>query len=97
MAQAATMQELMLAAAEGAAEGVTIIRDADIAVELEEFEIEVTYSAETELKSESEGKLSFNFLISKGSYTKRTSRRNTTTYGLKVRFLFSGAEPEEEA
>ena len=96
MAQAATMQELTLAAAEGAAEGVTLIREADIAVELEEFEIEVTYSAETEVTSTGNGKLGFNFGIIKASYSKRTARRNTTNYGLKVRFLFSGAETEEE-
>ncbi len=94
MAQAATIKELIVAAAEGAGEGVAEIQSANIPVELDQFEIEVTYSAETEVTTRSGGGLSLNFRIFKANYGRRRSSRATETYGLKVRFLFTGVNPE---
>ena len=96
MAQEVIISDLILAAAEGAGEGVSELQTMDIAVELEEFEIEVTYAAETEIKTKTDASasakydLKFFTLKSKIGHT-RTSR-NKATYGLKVRFLFSGKE-----
>lgn len=99
MAQEATIQSLILAAAEGASAGVTVLQNADIPVELEEFEIEVTYAAETELTSTTEGSLAagvkMKFVTVKAKIGHTRSTRSKVTYGLKVRFLFTGKEKEE--
>ncbi len=96
MAQSATIKELIVAASEGAGEGIAEIQDANIPVELDEFEIEVTYSAETQVTSRSSGGLDLSFRIFRASYGRRRSSRRTETYGLKVRFLFTGVSPDEE-
>jgi hypothetical protein len=98
MAQEATIKSLILSAAEGASEGVEVLQTADIAVELEEFEIEVTYAAETELITKTTGSLSagidYKFVTLKAKIGHTRSSRQKATYGMKVRFLFSGKEPE---
>lgn len=98
MAQEATIKSLILAAAEGASEGVSVLQAADIAVELEEFEIEVTYAAETELTTKTSGSVSagieFKFVTYKAKIGHTRSTRQKATYGMKVRFLFSGKEKE---
>lgn len=100
MAQEATIRGLILAAAEGASDGVSVLQDADIPVELEEFEIKVTYAAETSLTTETQGNLGAGFafklvpLRAKIGHTRST--RKDVTYGLTVRFLFTGKETEEE-
>lgn len=94
MAQAVTIQELINAAADGAADGVRTLKSADIPVELDEFEIEVTYASETEVTKESDGKAKLNFRIIKASIGHTRTSRSKATYGLKVRFLFSGKEEE---
>ena len=101
MAQEVVIKDLILAAAEGASEGVEVLQNADIPVELEEFEIKVTYAAETSIETSTSGSLSAGVklkiftLKSKIGHT-RTSR-NKATYGLQVRFLFSGKEIEAAA
>jgi len=99
MAQEATIKDLILAAAEGASAGVSELHKADIPVELEEFEIEVNYAATTTIEKSTAGDLGvgieykFITLTAKIGHTRST--RSNVTYGLKVRFLFSGKEREE--
>lgn len=98
MPQEVQIKNLILAAAEGASEGVEVLQSNDIPVELEEFEIELTYAAETSVETETSGSLSAGIkfkivtLKAKVGHTKTT--RTKATYGLKVRFLFSGKETE---
>jgi len=98
MAQEVEIRSLILAAAEGASEGVEVLQDNDIAVELEEFEIKVTYAAETSIETSTSGSLNAGIkmkiltLKAKVGHTKTT--RNKATYGLEVRFLFSGKQKE---
>ena len=98
MAQAVVINDLILAAAEGASEGVTVLQQADIPVELEEFEIEVTYAAETEITQSTSGSLNagvkLKFFTASAKIGHTRSSRSKATYGLKVRFLFSGKELE---
>ncbi len=98
MAQEATIKSLILSAAEGASDGVTVLQSANIPVELEEFEIEVTYAAETELTKKTTGTFSagidYKFYTAKAKIGHTRSSRSKATYGLKVRFLFSGKEIE---
>ena len=99
MAQEATIKTLILAAAQGASDGVTELQTADIAVDLEEFEIEVTYAAETSIEKTTEGNLEagidYKIYTLKAKVGHTRSTRSNVTYGLKVRFLFSGKEKEE--
>lgn len=96
MAQEVTIKNLILAAAEGASEGVEVLQQNDIPVELEEFEIEVTYAAETEVTTKNNASLSsgldLKFFTIKAKVGHTRSTRQKATYGLKVRFLFSGKE-----
>lgn len=98
MAQEVTITNLILAAAEGATEGVTALQAADIPVELEEFEIKVTYAAETEVTTSTSGSLSagvaLKFVTIKAKVGHTRSTRSKATYGLEVRFLFSGKETQ---
>ena len=96
MAQSATIRDLIVAASQGAGEGIETIQAANIPVELDEFEIEATYSAETSVTSRSDGGVNLNFRIFKANYGRRKSSRSTETYGLKVRFLFTGVTADEE-
>lgn len=90
------IKDLIIAAAEGAGDGVAELQEADppLPVELEEFEIEVTYAAETEVKTKTEGqfesKFDLKFLTAETKIGHTRSTRNKATYGLKVRFLFAG-------
>lgn len=99
MAQEARINSLILAAAEGATEGINALQAADIPVELEEFEIETTYAAETSLEQKTSGSLSagidYKFVTIKAKIGHTRSSRQKATYGMKVRFLFSGKEVEE--
>ncbi|WP_017446755.1 hypothetical protein [Gayadomonas joobiniege] len=101
MSQEATIKTLILAAAEGASEGVGELQQADIPVELEEFEIKVTYAAETSIETKTSGSLSaglnLKFLTVKSKVGHTRSTRQKATYGLEVRFLFSGKEIEGDA
>ncbi|MDW7691638.1 hypothetical protein R9C00_17175 [Flammeovirgaceae bacterium SG7u.111] len=100
MAQEATIKSLILSAAEGASEGVSVLQSNNIPVELDEFEMEVTYAAETELTKKTDGQFSsgvnFRFVTAKAKIGHTRTSRSKATYGLKVRFLFSGKEVEEE-
>lgn len=95
MAVSATIGELIEAAANGASAGVATIREADLAIELSEFEIEVTYGCTTQFDVEAELEAKVKFTIFESKFTVRTAYRNTQSYGLKVRFLFTGDEQEE--
>ena len=102
--QAVIISDLILAAAEGAGEGLQKMEDANVPVELAEFEIEVVYSCTTTFEKETTGaaagSASMKFLFikakAKGHYKSRTVRTQSINYGLKVRFLFVGKEAEEE-
>jgi hypothetical protein len=94
MSQVVVIQDLILGAADGAAAGVQVLQNADIAVELEEFELEVTYAAETEVTNVTEGKAELKFKVFKASIGHTRTSRSKATYGLKVRFLFSGKEKQ---
>jgi len=102
--QSATIKELILSAADGAAAGVEVLQGADIPVELEEFEIEVVYSCTTTITDERVGNIDgalcmkFWFIKAKvrSSYRSKTVRTQSINYGLKVRFLFVGREKESE-
>ncbi len=96
MSHSATIRDLILAAAEGAGAGITELKSKDIPVELDEFEIEVTYAAETEVASSTGGSAEIKFRIFKAKFGHRQSSRDRQAYGLKVRFLFSGATPDAE-
>ncbi len=93
--QAATIKDLILAAAQGAAAGVTEIRELDIPVALKEFEIEVNYSCTTEFDFQASVEAKMKFWIVKAKFSASTSYKVTTTYGLKIRFLFVGKEESE--
>ena len=94
MAQAATIKDLIVAAAEGAGEGIEVIQGANIPVELDQFEIEVTYSAETAVTARSGGGIDMAFKIFRANYGRRKTTRDSESYGLKVRFLFTGVVEE---
>jgi hypothetical protein len=94
MAQEVVIKDLIIAAADGASAGVTVLKNAEIDVELEEFEIEVTYAAETEVTKVTDGKFGLKFKVFKASIGHTRTSRSKATYGLKVRFLFSGKEKE---
>ena len=95
------IKDLIISAAEGASDGVEVLQDADIAVVLEEFEMEVTYAAETSITNKTEGTLGggleLKFVAAKAEIGHTRSSRTKASYGLKVRFLFSGKEKEENA
>ena len=93
--KAATIKDLILAAAQGAGEGVKEMNKLDIPVVLREFEIEVNYSCTTEFTFEADMSASLKFWIVKAKFHASTSYKVTTTYGLKVRFLFVGKEEGE--
>lgn len=93
--QGATIESLILAAANGASTAVTKIReDANIPVYLDEFEIEVTYSCETDYTYDASTGGSMNFWIFKSSFDVKTSYHRKVTYGLRVTFRFVGKEPK---
>ncbi len=91
--QAATIKDLIMAAAQGTAEGITEIRKLDIPVYLKEFELEVNYSCTTDFTAQ--GQISFT--IWRAKFSASTSYKVTTTYGLKIRFLFVGVAEEGES
>ncbi len=101
MSEAVTIKSLILSAAEGASSGVETLQKADIAVELEEFEMEVTYAAETSISKETTagigGGVQMKFVTAKANIGTTRSSRSKATYGLKVRFLFSGKKRENDA
>lgn len=95
--QDVTIKNLITSAAEGASLGVSELLKADppIPVELEEFEIEVTYAAETEVIKKNETEIGLKFKVLKAKIGHSRSSRSKATYGLKVRFLFSGKSSDE--
>ncbi len=93
MSHEATIKDLILAAAEGASAGVSELQKMDIPIELEEFEVEVTYAAQTTVETKDKG-LQLKFLVFKAKIGQTKATRSNATYGLKVRFLFSGKETE---
>ena len=101
MAQVATIKSLIIGAANGVADGVQVLQSANIPVELEEFEIEVTYAAETSIEKETtgsiEGGVNYKIVTLKAAVGHTRNSRSKATYGLKVRFLFSAKEKEEES
>ena len=98
MGQPATIKSLIVSAAEGASEGVDVLQNANIPVELDEFEIEVTYAAETEITASTDSSLEsgidYKFVTLKTKIGHTLSARRNTTYGLKVRFVFNTKEKE---
>lgn len=94
MSQVVVIKDLILGAADGAAAGVEVLQNANIPVELEEFEIEVTYAAETEVTTVTNGRFELKFKVFKASIGRTKTSRSKATYGLKVRFLFSGKEQQ---
>jgi len=96
MSQAVTIKDLIVAAAEGASEGVDVLTGANIPVELDEFSIKVTYASTTEVTTKSAGSLGGSVLLkfipirAKIGHTRSTRRE--VTYGLEVKFIFSGKE-----
>lgn len=101
MAQEVVIKDLILAAADGASEGVGVLQAANIPVELEEFEIKVTYAAETSIETTTSASLDvgvkFKIVALKAKIGHTKTSRNKATYGLEVRFLFSGKEIESES
>lgn len=91
------ISDLIVSAAEGASAGVELLAQRDIAVELEEFEMEVIYAAETSITNKTDGGADMKFLPGKAKIGHTRSSRSKASYGLKVRFLFSGKEKEESA
>lgn len=100
MAVGFVIKDLIYAAAEGASEGIEMLRDNKLPVELEEFEIEVTYAAETSIElsqqTDQSVKLRLEFLTFKQKIGTNVTNRNKATYGMKVRFLFKGGDAEEQ-
>ena len=88
--QAVTIENLIIAAAQGTAAGVNTLKGAGLAVELQEFEIEVNYSCTTEFSASASVEAQIRFWIGSAKFSAETSYKRTTTYGLKVRFLFTG-------
>ena len=88
--QAVTIENLIVAAAKGTAAGVSTLKGAGLAVELQEFEIEVNYSCTTEFSVTASVEAQMSFWIASAKFSAETSYKRTTTYGLKVRFLFTG-------
>jgi spore coat protein CotF len=84
------IKELIVAAAQGAADGIGELQTKHIEVELQEFEIEVNYSCTTELTKKDDGSIQMDFMVIKAEFSTETSYKRTTTYGLKVRFVFTG-------
>lgn len=97
MSQEVTIQNLIVAAAEGAGAGIMELQAANIPVELDEFEIEVTYSATTDVTSMGSGKIGLSFKILRSTFGRRKTTRTTESYGLRVKFLFTGVKTEEES
>jgi len=97
--QAVTIKDLIVAAAQGTSEGLKVLREAEppIEAELQEFEIEVNYSCTTEWSAEASVEAKMRFWIVKARFSAKTSYKRTTTYGLKVRFVFTGKTEEESA
>ena len=95
-AEVATIKDLILAAAEGTAAGIEALRTASppIEAELEEFEIEVNYACTTEWSVGTEFEVALKFKIISAKFSAKTSYKRTTTYGLKVRFVFRGKKEE---
>jgi hypothetical protein len=93
-----TIETLIEAAGRGAGKGIEALRmvDPPIPVQLQEFEIEVNYACETEFRLDTNSKLELKFWVFKAEFSAKTSYKRTTTYGLKVRFVFIGKEEEEE-
>ncbi len=91
--QAATISNLITAAARGVADGIDSIKNFNVV--LKEFEIEVNYSCTTEFQISADGSATMRFGIIKAKFSASTSYKTTTTYGLKVRFLFVGKSEEE--
>lgn len=85
-----TIKDLIIAASQGAAAGILELQRVGLPVELQEFEIEVNYSCSTEWKSGASYDAGLQFLIIDSKFTPETSYNRTTTYGLKVRFTFTG-------
>jgi len=94
--QPAKIKDLIVAAAEGAADGVRKLQELGIPIKLQEFEIEVNYSCSTELIYKGEDKWEMNFYIFKAEFSATTTFKRTVTYGLKVRFVFTGKSEKEE-
>lgn len=95
--QAATIKDLIVAAAQGTAKGITEIQKLDIPVYLKEFELEVNYSCSTELEFKSDLSAQMKFWVVKAKFSASTSYKATATYGLKIRFLFVGVAEEGES
>ncbi len=92
--QPATIKDLIVAAAKGAAAGVEALESENVPVELAEFEIEVNYSCSTEFDASASAEMQMKFWIVKAKFSAKTSYKRATTYGLKVRFLFTGRSEE---
>jgi len=97
MAQEVVIKDLILAAAQGVSAGITSLSSAQPPIEavLEEFEIEVSYACTTEFNASVSAEVQMKFWVVKAKFSAQTSYKRTTTYGLKVRFLFTGKSEEE--
>jgi len=98
-AQTVVIGDLILAAAQGVSAGISTLNNAQPPIEaaLEEFEIEVSYACTTEFDSSASVETQLKFSIVKAKFSAQTSYKRTTTYGLKVRFLFTGKSEEESS
>ncbi len=94
MNEVVTIQEIIEGVVEATVEGVEAIDDAGIPVELDEFEVEASYAAETFMEKESEKSVQLKFKPIKAKIGHTKTSRNKATYGLKVRFLFVGKAVE---
>lgn len=97
MAQEVVIKDLILAAAQGVTAGINSLSGATppIEAELQEFEIEVSYACTTEFNKDLTVDSQIKFWVVKAKFSAQTSYKRTTTYGLKVRFLFTGKSEEE--
>ncbi|GIK75067.1 MAG: hypothetical protein BroJett021_40550 [Chloroflexota bacterium] len=100
MAVGFVIKDLIVAAAVGAGEDIEMLRDNKLPVELEEFEIEVTYAAETLIEISQQTnqatKLELKFFAYRQKIGTNVNNRNKATYGMKVRFLFKGGDTDEQ-
>jgi len=94
--QAVTIKDLIVAAAQGVAAGITELSKAEppIEAELQEIEIEVNYACTTEWSAEASVEAKMRFWIVSARFSAKTSYKRTTTYGLKIRFIFTGKTEE---
>jgi len=105
-----SVSSLITAAAQGAATGIKALRDAKIAVELEQFEIEVKFNAKTSLVNRSSisaattgpiansnDAFDLQFGIGVSALTKSSTQKSSESTSLRVRFVFSGKDDEEPA